>query len=86
VDFSLFTVPEKTKAGYSFADTPVKISFKESEVVFYGVPVDITTSFGKGTARGPEAMRMASAKQIETLSSTKSATSTIALASLTWAI
>jgi agmatinase len=66
VDFSLFTVPEKTKAGYSFADTPVKISFKESEVVFYGVPVDVTTSFGKGTARGPEAMRMASAKQIET--------------------
>jgi agmatinase len=66
VDFSLFTVPEKTKAGYSFADTPVKISFKESEAVFYGVPLDITTSFGKGTARGPEAMRTASAKQIET--------------------
>ena len=66
VDFSLFTVPEKTKAGYGFADTPVKISFKESEVVFYGVPLDITTSFGKGTARGPEAMRMASARQIET--------------------
>ena len=66
MDFSLFTVPEKTKAGYGFADTPVKISFKESEVVFYGVPLDITTSFGKGTARGPEAMRMASARQIET--------------------
>ena len=59
-------VPEKTKAGYSFADTPVKISYKESEVVFYGVPLDITTSFGKGTARGPEAMRTASARQIET--------------------
>jgi agmatinase len=66
VDFALFTVPEKTKAGYSFADTPVKISYKESEVVFYGVPLDITTSFGKGTARGPEAMRAASARQIET--------------------
>jgi arginase family enzyme len=66
VDFALFTVPEKTKAGYSFADTPVKISFEESEVVFYGVPLDITTSFGKGTARGPEAMRAASARQIET--------------------
>lgn len=59
-------MPEKTKAGYGFADTPVKISFQESEVVFYGVPVDITASFGKGTARGPEAMRMTSARQIET--------------------
>jgi agmatinase len=63
---SLFTVPEKTKAGYSFADTPVKISFKESNVVFYGVPLDATTSFGKGTSKGPEAIRLASARQIET--------------------
>ena len=59
-------MPEKTKAGYSFADTPVKISFKESRVVFYGVPLDITTSFGKGTSRGPEAIRLTSARQIET--------------------
>lgn len=63
---SLFTVPEKTKAGYSFADTPVKISFKESNVAVYGVPLDATTSFGRGTARGPEAIRLASARQIET--------------------
>ncbi|AFU60334.1 putative agmatinase [Candidatus Nitrososphaera gargensis Ga9.2] len=63
---SLFTVPERTKSGYSFADTPVKISFKESNVVVYGVPLDITTSFGKGTSRGPEAIRRASARQIET--------------------
>jgi len=63
---SLFTVPEKTKAGYSFADTPVRISFKGSNVVVYGVPLDATTSFGKGTARGPEAIRLASARQIET--------------------
>ncbi|OLC26243.1 MAG: hypothetical protein AUH37_01040 [Candidatus Nitrososphaera sp. 13_1_40CM_48_12] len=63
---SLFTVPERTKAGYSFADTPVKISFKESNVAVYGVPLDATASFGKGTSRGPEAMRMASARQIET--------------------
>jgi agmatinase len=63
---SLFTVPERTKAGYSFADTPVKISFKESNVVVYGVPLDATTSFGKGTASGPEAVRLASARQIET--------------------
>ena len=63
---SLFTVPERTKAGYSFADTSVKISFKESNVAVYGVPLDATASFGKGTSRGPEAMRMASARQIET--------------------
>lgn len=62
----LFTVPEKTKAGYSFADTPVRISLKESNVVIYGVPLDATTSFGKGTSRGPEAIRLASARQIET--------------------
>ena len=62
----LFTVPERTKAGYGFADTPVKISFQESSVVVYGVPLDITTSFGKGTSRGPEAIRLASARQIET--------------------
>ena len=61
-----FTVPERTKAGYSFADTPVKISLKESNVVVYGVSFDATTSFGKGTSRGPEAVRLASARQIET--------------------
>jgi agmatinase len=63
---SLFIVPERTKAGYSFADIPVRISFKESSVVIYGVPLDITTSFGKGTSRGPEAIRRTSARQIET--------------------
>ena len=62
----LFRTPERTKAGYSFADTPVKISFKESNIVVYGVPLDTTTSFGKGTSRGPEAIRLASARQIET--------------------
>jgi len=62
----LFIIPEKTKAGYTFADTPLKITFNESTVVFYGVPLDITTTFGKGTARGPEAIRLTSARQIET--------------------
>src|SRR5919109_1244767 len=62
----LFIIPEKTKAGYSFADIPVKVTFNESSVVLYGVPLDITTSFGKGTARGPEAIRLTSARQIET--------------------
>ncbi|MCY1154287.1 MAG: putative agmatinase, partial [Nitrososphaera sp.] len=32
-------VPERTKAGYSFADIPVRISFRESNVVIYGVPL-----------------------------------------------
>jgi agmatinase len=59
-------MPERTKAGYSFADMPVRISFKESNVAVYGVPLDATTSFGKGTSRGPEAIRLASARQIET--------------------
>jgi len=62
----LFIVPEKTKAGYSFADIPLKISFKESSVVVYGIPVDITTSFGKGTSGGPETIRLTSALQTET--------------------
>ena len=66
LDFSLFRVPEKTGAGYSFADTPVRISYDQSNVVVFGVPLDVTTSFGKGTRRGPEAIRLASAKQIET--------------------
>jgi agmatinase len=64
--FDLFVVPETTRAGYSFADTPVKMSFKESKIAVYGVPLDATTSFGKGTARGPEAIRLTSARQIET--------------------
>ena len=64
---SMFTVPEKTKAKTSFADVPKKISFYDSMIVLYGVPLEITTSFGKGTIRGPEAIRISSARQIETL-------------------
>jgi hypothetical protein len=63
---SLFIVPEVMNTGYSFADLPVKVSFNGSNVVVYGIPLDITASFGKGTARGPEAIRLASARQIET--------------------
>ena len=62
----LFIIPEKTKAGYSFADSPAKVSFNDSNVIFYGVPLDITGSFRKGTARGPETIRLTSACQIET--------------------
>jgi agmatinase len=62
----MFKIPEETRSGCGFADLPCKISFQDSEVVNYGVPVDLTTSFGKGTNRGPEAIRLTSARQIET--------------------
>ena len=64
---SFFLPPEKTDAKTNFADIPIPISFNEAEVIVYGIPLDITTSFGKGTARGPEAIRKTSAEQIETL-------------------
>jgi agmatinase len=63
----LFKIPEETESGCSFADLPNKISFQDSQVVIYGVPVELTTSFGRGTNRGPEAIRLTSARQIETL-------------------
>jgi agmatinase len=63
----MFKIPEKIKPGCGFADLPLKISFHESDVVIYGVPLDLTTSFGKGASRGPEAIRLTSARQIETL-------------------
>ncbi len=62
----LFIPPERTKGKYSFGDIPIKISFEKSNVVFYGAPIDISTSFGRGTSRGPEAIRVTSARQIET--------------------
>lgn len=62
----LFIIPEKTKAGFGFADIPQIITLDEAQVIFYGVPLDLTTSFGKGTARGPEAIRITSARQTET--------------------
>jgi agmatinase len=62
----LFVKPEKTPAGCNFADIPQSVSFIDSDVVLYGVPLDITTSFGKGTNRGPEALRLTSSRQIET--------------------
>ena len=62
----MFIIPEKTKAGYGFADIPQSVTLDEAQVIFYGVPLDLTTSFGKGTARGPEAIRITSARQTET--------------------
>lgn len=64
---SSFLIPEKTNAGIGFADTPEKITFLQSGIVLYGIPLEITTSFGGGTRRGPEAIRVTSSRQIETL-------------------
>lgn len=63
---SFFITPERTKAGCSFGDIDTKTSFNESNIVFFGIPLEMTTSFGKGTGRGPEAIRSASGRQIET--------------------
>lgn len=60
-----FITPEKTNAKCSFGDFPTKITFQDSNAILYGIPLDITTSFGKGTFYGPEAIRITSAKQIE---------------------
>lgn len=61
-----FISPERTPAKYNFADLPIGISFEDSNAVIYGVPFEMTTSFGQGTKRGPEAIRLTSARQIET--------------------
>jgi len=62
----LFTPPESGNTGVSFADLPAKVSLTESDLIVYGVPLDLTTSFGKGTKHGPRSIRLTSAKQIET--------------------
>ncbi len=62
---NFFVTPEKTNAKCSFGDFPTKITFQDSDAILYGVPLDITTTFGKGTSLGPEAIRVTSAKQIE---------------------
>ncbi len=61
-----FITPETTKAGCSFGDIDMKISFNDANIVFFGIPLELTTSFGKGTSRGPEAIRSTSGRQIET--------------------
>jgi agmatinase len=63
---SFFITPEITDAGCSFGDIDMKTSFNDANIVFFGIPLELTTSFGKGTGRGPEAIRSASAHQIET--------------------
>jgi agmatinase len=63
---SFFVSPELGDVGVSFGDFPKKVSLIESNVIVYGVPLDLTTSFGKGTREGPNSIRLTSAKQIET--------------------
>jgi len=63
---SFFITPERTDAGCSFGDIDMKTSFNDANIVFFGIPLELTTSFGKGTGRGPEAIRSTSAHQIET--------------------
>jgi len=62
----LFVSPELGDVGVPFADFPMKLSLTDSNVIVYGVPLDLTTSFGKGTREGPNSIRLTSAKQIET--------------------
>ena len=63
---TLFRIPEKTVAKASFGDLDIGVTFEQSDVIMLGIPLEETTSFGKGTARGPEAIRTTSAHQIET--------------------
>lgn len=63
---SYFITPEWTEAGCSFGDIDVKTTFNEANIVFFGIPLELTTSFGKGTSLGPQAIRSTSARQIET--------------------
>jgi hypothetical protein len=39
--------------------------FKNSNVALDGIPEDISTSFGRGTYRGPKAARLRSVRLIE---------------------
>lgn len=63
---NFFIEPEHTNSKCNFGDIPLPISFEESNVCIFGIPVDITTTFGKTASFGPQAIRMTSANQIET--------------------
>ncbi|HKR73573.1 MAG TPA: arginase family protein [Candidatus Nitrosocosmicus sp.] len=62
-----FTKPEDTSAGCNFCDIPIPVTFDMANVIIFGAPVDITTTFGKTASLGPYAIRTTSSKQIETL-------------------
>lgn len=61
-----FIPPEKTPSGIEFGHLPISVSFNDANIVIYGIPLDITTTFGRGTVFGPTAIRKTSAEQIET--------------------
>jgi agmatinase len=62
----LFRPPEKTAARASFGDMDLSVTYESSNAIIFGVPLELTTSFGEGTSKGPEAIRSTSAYQIET--------------------
>ena len=57
---SFFTPAENTAAGHTFCDIPIPITFDNSKICIIGIPIDITTTFGKTTSLGPEAIRISS--------------------------
>ncbi len=63
---NLFIKPEHTNSKCNFGDIPLPISFEDSHVSIFGIPLDITTTFGKTTSFGPQAIRTTSSNQIET--------------------
>src|SRR5918997_1556765 len=63
---NFFIKPEYTNSKCCFCDIPKPISFRESNVNVIGLPIDITTTFGKTTSYGPESIRITSANQVET--------------------
>lgn len=63
---SQFIKPENTNSKCNFCDIPKPISFNESNVNIIGIPIDITTTFGKTASFGPQTIRITSSKQIET--------------------
>lgn len=62
----LFTKPEDTAARIAFGNPPNIPTFEEAKIIVYGVAFDDSSTFGKGSDKGPEAMRHVSARQVET--------------------
>lgn len=61
---------EKIKPLFKEAETPfgapqISVKPENSSAVLYGVPLDVSASFGKGTSNGPAAMRKVSADLLE---------------------
>lgn len=61
---------KKIKPLFKEPETPfgapsVSVNLENAKAVLYGVPLDVSTSFGKGTSKGPSAMRKVSADLLE---------------------